>query len=189
LSDLVKEGHLSRMKGKGTFVTSQKIELNYIAKWESFEDIVRSCGYTPFTQVLSFERIAGIPNINKQLQIPETEPLNYMCRLCMADGEPMLFSESYTKASQFEGLHNFNFAKQSLYATLRDVYHVNIATVRREISAINATQSDVKILGIPKNRAICLVYNLAFDENEIPVEYSVSRYRSEKIKFTNYMKC
>ena len=33
------------------------------------------------------------------------------------------------------------------------------------------------------------VYNLAFDEQNRPIEYSISRYRSEVIKFTNYMKC
>ncbi len=189
MAELVNEGYLSRMKGKGSFVSRPKIEVNYIAKHESFHTIIKNCGYTPSTRVLAFERIDGIPSINDKLQIPESEQLFHLSRLCMADGEPMLFSESYTQASRFDGLLAYNFAEQSLYTTLRDVYHTPIVVVKREISAANATQRDAGMLDIPKNKAICLVYNLAYDDADRPVEYSASRYRGDKIKFTNFMKC
>lgn len=72
---------------------------------------------------------------------------------------------------------------------MKEVYHSPVAVVRREVSAANANQADAGMLEIPKGRAICMVYNLAFDEQNRPIEYSISRYRSEVIKFTNYMKC
>lgn len=189
MADLVNEGYLSRMKGKGSFVSRPKIEANYIAKHESIYTIIKNCGYTPSTRVLAFEKVEGIQAINEQLQIPESEQLYHLSRLFMADGEPMLFSESYTQASRFEGLLKYNFADKSLFATLRDVFHTPVTIVRREITAANAAQRDAEMLNIPKNKAICLVYNLAYDENNKPVEYSASKYRSDKIKFTNYMKC
>ena len=64
-----------------------------------------------------------------------------------------------------------------------------MAVVRREVGAANAGPTDASMLEIPKGRAICMVYNLAYDQQNRPIEYSISRYRSEFIKFTNYMKC
>ncbi|WP_102412841.1 UTRA domain-containing protein [Beduinella massiliensis] len=189
MQELVAEGYLTRQKGKGTFVSQKKIEINYIAKHESFHEIISKYGYTPFTRVLSFRQIAPEPSINEILQLPPDEPLYSLVRLCMANDAPMLFSESYTQASRFPGLLQYDFSKVSLYATMKEVYHSPVAVVRREVSAANANQADAGMLEIPKGRAICMVYNLAFDEQNRPIEYSISRYRSEVIKFTNYMKC
>ena len=189
MADLVHDGYLHRMKGKGSFVSSPKIEVNFISKHESVHTIIQNYGYTPSTRVLAFEKIDGIAAINDKLQIAEDEKLFYLSRLSMADGEPMLFSESYTQASRFDGLLAFNFAERSLYATLKDIYRTPVIVIKREITATNATASEAEMLQIPKSKAICLVYNLAFDETNKPVEYSVSKYRSDMIKFTNYMKC
>jgi GntR family transcriptional regulator len=189
MTDLVSAGYLTRAKGKGTFVSPPKIEANYIQKHESFHTIIRNCGYTPRTIVLRYERIPGIPAVNEKLQIDPSEDLNYLVRLCLADEEPMLISESFTQASRFEGILNYRFDDLSLYGTLEKHYNTRIDVVRREIGAANASQKDAEMLNIPKNKAICLVYNLAFDEQGRPTEYSASRYRGDKIKFTNFMKC
>lgn len=186
---LVAEGYLTRQKGKGTFVAQKKIEINYIAKHESFHEIIRKNGYTPFTRVLSFQQIDSMPAINEILQLPADEPLYALVRLCMANNTPTLFTESYTQASRFPNLLQYDFSKDSLYATMRDVYHSPVAVVRREVGAANAGPTDASMLEIPKGRAICMVYNLAYDQQNRPIEYSISRYRSEFIKFTNYMKC
>lgn len=189
MQELVAEGYLTRQKGKGTFVSQKKMEINYIARHESFHEIIRKYGYTPLTRVLTFRQVEPDPAINEIMQIPPDEPLYSLVRLCMANNAPVLFSESYTQASRFPGLLQYDFSKVSLYATMKEVYQAPVAVVRREVGAANANQSDASMLGIPKGRAICMVYNLAFDEQNRPIEYSISRYRSEVIKFTNYMKC
>ena len=189
MQELVNEGFLTRQKGKGTFVTQQKIEINYIAKHESFHEIISHYGCKPLTHVLDFQRIDAIPSINEIMQLSADEPLYYLRRICMANGETMLYTESYTQADRFPDLLQYDFSTLSLYATLRDVYHAPVKMVRREIGATNASQADADMLNTRKGRAIFLVYNLAFDEHDRPIEYSVSRYRSEIIKFTNYMKC
>ena len=82
-----------------------------------------------------------------------------------------------------------DFSQKRLYATLNELYHTHVNMLRREISATNAGQADAGMLGIAKGKAIFIVCNLAFDEQNKPVEYSISHYRTETIKFTNYMKC
>lgn len=112
MQELVAEGYLTRQKGKGTFVSQKKIEINYIAKHESFHEIISKYGYTPFTRVLSFRQIAPEPSINEILQLPPDEPLYSLVRLCMANDAPMLFSESYTQGPPaFPGCYNTTFPR------------------------------------------------------------------------------
>jgi len=182
-------GYVTRKRGKGTFVNGNKMEVNYIAKHESMRDIIKNYGYTPSISISEFKIVEPIPAVNSILQIPEDEPLYSLLRLYKADGIPMLYSQAYLQASRFPELQKYDFAQLSLYDTLNTHYKTKVATLKREIGAANASQSAAQILQIKKGKAIFVVNNLAYDTDNIQVEYSVSYYRSETIKFTNYMKC
>lgn len=189
MQHLSNSGYIIRRRGKGTFVSRNKMEVNYIAKHESLQDIIKNYGYTPSTSILKFEIIDPIPSVNKTLQIPEDERLYSLLRLYKADGIPMLYSQAYLQAARFQGLQKYDFSKLSLYNTLENQYGTKVVTLKREIGADNASQSESQILQIKKGRAIFVVNNLALDANNVQIEYSISYYRSEMIKFTNYMKC
>ncbi|MCI8505316.1 MAG: GntR family transcriptional regulator [Lachnospiraceae bacterium] len=189
MQGLVNAGVIVRRKGKGTFVTHQKMEFNYIAKHESFHEIIAGYGYTPATHILEFEVVEPIPFVSQQLKIDDSEPLYSLLRLCMANDTPMLYCHTYLQASRFPGLQDFDFSKVSLYETLDRHYGTKVVTLKREIGADNAGQTDANMLQIKRGRAIFVVRNLAYDADNVPVEYSDSHYRSETIKFTNYMKC
>ena len=189
MSELVNEGYLVRVKGKGTFVTGRKIEANYIQRHQSFHTMVRESGLTPSTKVLSFKLIPGIPEYNEKLQIPITDELFYLHRLCLANDEPMLLIESYMPAKRFPGLLEVDFSDNEFYATLRSKYGLKPLMLIREIESRNARPEEARLLSIPRNKAISYVTNVALDEDNVPFEYSVSRYRSDRHKFTVYMRC
>lgn len=189
MQQLSNSGYIVRKRGKGTFVEKNKMELNYIARHESFHDIITSHGYTPSTDIVDFQIIDPVPSINSILEIPENEKLYSLLRICKADGVPMLYCHTYLQASRFPGLQKFDISKVSLYSILEAEYGVKVEVLKREIGADNASQNDAQVLQIKKGRAIFIVNNLAYDKDSVPVEYSISHYRSETIKFTNYMKC
>lgn len=187
MQELVNEGYIVRYRGKGSIVSQPKMELNYITKHESFHEILEKNGYTPTTKVLEFKLIDAIPRINEILKISEGEQLYYLRRLCLANNKPLLYTESYTQASRFPNLLQYDFSKLSLYATMNSIYQSPVLTVKRVIGATNASGSDASMLEISKGHAIFIVTNIGFDDGGNPIEYSDSRYRTENIKFTNYM--
>lgn len=189
MQELVNEGYIVRYRGKGSFVSQPKMELNFITKHESFHEIIEKNGYMPTTKVLDFALIDPIPQINEILKIKESESLYYLRRLCLANEIPLLYTESYTQASKFPGLLQYDFSKTSLYATMDSVYESPVVQVKRVIGASDASQADASMLRISKGHAIFVVTNLGFDPDGNPIEYSNSRYRTENIKFTNYMQC
>lgn len=189
MQELVNEGYIARYRGKGSVVSQPKMELNFITKHESFNEILAKNGYMPTTKVLDFKLIDPIPRINEILKIGESESLYYLRRLGLANEIPLLYTESYTQASRFPGLLQYDFSKTSLYDTMKSVYGLPVVQVKRVIGATDTSQADASMLGLSKGHAIFIVTNLGFDADGNPIEYSDSRYRTENIKFTNYMQC
>lgn len=189
MHSLVSDGYLTRLVGKGTFVKRQKMEFNYINKHESFHEIISKYGYVPHTEVLEFKIVPGIPKINEFLQLQSDDPLYYLKRVYSSDDDPIVYASTYLPVSTFPGLLDFDFAKLSLYSTLKNAYQSPIVMLKREIGAENGNQEDVHMLGISKGKAVFVVYNFGYGEDGQPLEYTYARYRSEVIKFTNYLKC
>ncbi len=189
MQELTAEGYLTRRVGKGTFVTQPKMEFNYINQHESFNEIISKYGNRPHTNILAFRIVPPVPKICAALEIPADDQLYYLRRIYFSGDDPIVSAETWLQASRFPGLLDFDFSRLSLYATLRNAFDTRVALLRREVGAENGTPEDVATLGIPKGRAVFEVVNVGFGEDGRPIEYTYARYRSELIKFTNYLKC
>ncbi|MDL2323655.1 GntR family transcriptional regulator [Ruminococcaceae bacterium OttesenSCG-928-A16] len=184
LSELVTEGYLYRLKGKGTFVAQPKIDARFLNKLQSFNQEMTQKGLVPSTQVLSVQTIEGKSSINKLLNIPAGEKLLYLERVRYTDGEPIVYLETYLPNTLLGGLAQEDFTHKSLYSLLEEKYNLRVEKVQREIEAVNATTHVAGLLEISKGKAICLVTTVAYAGDMMPVEYSVARYRGDRNKFS-----
>ena len=184
LSELVAEGYLNRMKGKGTFISTPKIDERFFQKLDSFNHEMLQKGLQPSTQVLDLKVIAGINGINEKLEIPLEEDLIYLNRLRFANREPIVFVETYMPYQNYKDLLEEDFSMNSLYSVLENKYGKKVYRASRKIEAINASNQEAAILNIKKNQAVCLVKTIAFTEEDKPVEYSIARYRGDRNKFS-----
>lgn len=184
LSELVNEGYLYRLKGKGTFVSKPKIDERFLQKLDSFNNEMRQKGLTPTTKVIDFKVISGNARVNKILNIPNEEELIYLCRLRFADEEPIVFLETYLHHKNYPDLIKEDFAHDSLYRVLEEKYDKKILRASRVIETVNASKEDAKLMNINKNDALFLVKTIAFDQSGIPSEYSEARYRGDRNQFS-----
>jgi GntR family transcriptional regulator len=184
LSSLVSDGYLLRTKGKGTFVARQKLEANFIQKLESFQFEMQSQGIVPTTKVLRLDITGENANINEKLGLGINEKLVCLQRLCLANGKPILYLESYLPAGRFASLVDEDMASSPLYPVLHTKYNVNVVHVHKQIEAVNATSAESELLDMAKNKAVCLVRHIAYDEQGLPVEYCIAKYRGDQNKFT-----
>ncbi len=184
ISGLVNNGLLYRRKGKGTFVATPKIDGGFFAKLESFHQEMIEKGLTPSTQVLQWEQVAPVQEINTILEIPQDQPLLRLRRLRFANNAPVVQVDTYLSAQQFGGLLERDMEKESLYQLLESIYHQPVIRARRSIEAVIARPEEAKYLETEPGSALFLVKTVAYSTGPAPVEYSIARYRGDNNKFT-----
>jgi GntR family transcriptional regulator len=181
--ELVGEGYLNRYKGKGSFVNKPKVEVYFSTKLQTFNEEMDSKGYAHYTRVLDLRKLSGPGEANERLGISLDAPLIYLSRLRFAEGVPIIYVETFLPFEGYEKLMDVNFNDNSLYDTLEKICEIKISKVRREIEAASAHKKDAELLQITRNKPICFVKTLAYS-NDIPVEFSIGRYRGDFNKFS-----
>lgn len=184
MGELVSEGFLERYKGRGTFVAQPKIDGRFLNKLQSFDEELRQKGLMPSTEVISLKNGVIFTRAAERLGLKPEEPLLYLERLRFANGEPVVYLETYLPAASFQLLAEVDFEQESLYGAMRSRYGVEVVRAHREIEAVAATTREAGLLGLPRGGAVCLVKSVAYDTQEKPVEYSVARYRGDRTKFS-----
>ena len=186
MGELVAEGHLTRCKGKGTFVSappSAPVDARFFQRLQSFNDEMLQKGLCPSTQVLALGQVDRRRDIAQALRLTEDTRLLYLKRLRCADDKPLVIVETWLPYGPFSGLMGEDFEHKSLYSLLESKYDVRVDRVNRKIEATGVSPEDAKLLDMETGRAVCRVCTTAFAA-DMPVEYSVARYRGDRNQFS-----
>ncbi len=182
IQELVNEGYIYRVKGKGSFVSKPKITQDFMNKIESFNDQIARLNMTPSTKVLSC-KIIDIPEKLKSQFPLDTAKTIELTRLRYADDTPIVYLKTYLPTScSFILAHDFEV--ESLYTILGQETDTKIVRVTRTNEAILATKTIADILNINIGAAIQYTVTTGFTENGIPIEFSRAYYAGDKSKFT-----
>jgi GntR family transcriptional regulator, nutrient-sensing system regulator len=181
LAELVIEGRLQRIQGKGTFVAKPKVaqELQLV----SYTEDMRHHGLHPETRILDIEYIAADEQLGELLGTRPGGRLLRVHRLRLADGEPMSIDTSHLPARRFPGLRRELARHRSLYETLASAYEVHLAEAEETIETVLATPHDAQLLSVDVGLPLLLLSRHAFDQTGEPVEWAQSLYRGDRYKF------
>jgi GntR family transcriptional regulator len=181
LAELVIEGRLQRIQGKGTFVAKPKVaqELQLV----SYTEDMRHHGLNPETRILDIGYVAADEQLGVLLGTRPGGRLLRIHRLRLADGEPMSIDTSHLPARRFPGLRRELPRHASLYETLATAYDVHLAEAEETIETVLATPHDAQLLGVDVGLPLLLLSRHAFDENGEAVEWAQSLYRGDRYKF------
>ena len=183
-TELVNEGYLNRYKGKGTFVSTPKVNDRFFSKLETFHDEMVEKGYNPNTLVVKLEKIKGPHEANERLSIPLNAPLIYLSRVRSVDTVPLVYVETFLPYDEYKDLMNVDFRVNSLYDSLEKMYNKRVNRVRREFVAASAHKREAELLQTTRNKALLLVKTVAYSgTTPNPVEFSIARYRGDLNKF------
>ena len=122
LDDLVREGHLVRRHGSGTFVSEPKIAQELTMT--SFTDDMRRRGLRPESKTLDLRLVPAGARLGRLLHVSPSEPVLVADRLRLADGESMAIETVHIRASHVPGLTARDLEERSFYELLRDRYGI-----------------------------------------------------------------
>lgn len=181
LHGLKTSGYAFSEKGRGTFVTRPKLEKN-IMHLQGFTEEMRQRGLKPTSKLLEQSVIVPDEDLRQRLKLDANDKALHLRRLRLADGIPMAIEDSHIPLKQFPGLDRIDFAKHSLYQTLRERYGVRVGYADEIIEALLATKEESELLTIPRKSSVLSITRVIMTTQETPVEAACSRYRSDRYR-------
>jgi GntR family transcriptional regulator len=186
LAELVIEGRLLRMQGKGTFVAKPKVA--QLLELASYTEGMRQHGLHPLTKILEIGYVTADDQLAALLAIRPGGRVLRIHRLRLADGEPMSIDTSHLPARRFPGLRRQLERHASLYETLRNEYDIQLAEAEETIETVLADPHDAMLLGVDPGIPLLLLSRHAIDSTGQPVEWAQSWYRGDRYKFVTRLR-
>lgn len=185
IGELVNEGYLYRIHGKGTYVKGEGDQNNLVSITSCTQDI-EEMGYTPSRKVLNEEVIPADAKRRTSLNLSDADQVFRLSRIYFADEEPLNFTTTYLPYKIFPDIDLYDFSKVSLYRIIEEKYGVKITKATRTIEAISAHGELAENLDVEENVPLlqfcCTTYGQV-NGKEIPIEYFKCCYRTDKFKF------
>lgn len=181
ISNLVHEGVLYRIRGKGAFVSKEIIEKKI--EIESFSEDMKKRGLVPSSRVIRFEKIKPDDEVRIKLKLCEGEEIYFLNRLRLANDEPMAIEYCYLPEKYFPGLTKYNLVECSLYTLMKEEYNADFNYMKQNIKALNINKREAEmLLGKPKGFGLVSLKTI-YNENETPIEYTKTIYHPERYSF------
>ena len=176
VNQLVADGRLYRVRGRGTFVAQPKMDLQ-IRLASYTEDMTRR-GMVPASRTLSFERIEASPALARQLEIQPGDGVVRLVRLRYADSIPMAVERTHLPEHRVPGILALGSPK-SLYQVLAEHYGLALSWGEQVIEAGNPDPDEAALLEIPASGVVLQMTRRSYSD-DVLVEYAYSAYRADR---------
>lgn len=182
LGELVNQGLLTRIQGKGTFVAHPRIRQR-LTRLTGFTEDFQARFMKPDSQILRQGKEPARSRVAAALRITEGTPVIVLERLRLADDLPMAVEISYLREDLFLSFNTEEFPGGSLYAYLTEKFNVIPTTAHQDIEAIACPGPQARLLGLSKNSPVLHMYRTTFDQSGQPFEQAESFYRGDRYIF------
>lgn len=184
INELVVEGALRRSKGKGTFVSREKVQRDFLLTFETFDKEILDRGRTPETRILSVESTDASDKVADSLSIASREKVYVLQRLRLTNGTPLSYVMSYLPAELVPDFDAYPNSLKALHKTLEEHYDYRLTRATRAIEAIPATQAIADILDMEVGSPVQYIETTVFIENHRCIEFSTAWYRGDQSRFS-----
>jgi GntR family transcriptional regulator len=188
LSDLISEGRLYMVRGRGTYVAHPTPLSWSIGSFVSVTDALAQQGHTFERRVLDLLTITPPPLVATALRLGGGSQVIYLKRLWLSEGQPLMIAISYLPEKLAAGLVRIDLNNRSLYHALDEVCGIHIRRVDRTLGVRLADESERALLNLAHPAPVYLLEDLAYEAVELPaearpVEYSQTIIRGDRQRF------
>ena len=183
MSNLVADGYLYSVPGKGTFVSNPKMRQD-LMELTSFTEDMRKRGLKPGARLLEI----GVTDlasekVYRRLELSGKEDLIRIHRLRTADEEPMCLETSYLPKSYVPWLPEEDLESGSLYRALES-HGIELVRAEEHLEATVVWETESELLTVPAGYPALLIERTTYTEGGRPIEYVKSLYRGDRYRFT-----
>lgn len=182
LQDLVREGILEAVSGKGYSATARRIHLAG-GVLRSFTRELEGMGLRPHSRVLECRMIRDDPVVHVIFGKPAQMPLLRIRRLRSGNDEPLAVETAWFDPVLVPGLEQEDLSA-SIYATIREKCGIVLRRAEQTIQACSVDPEQAELLGVDPGSAVLKIRRTTRDRMGRIIEFVESVIRSDRYVIT-----
>ena len=185
LGELVNEGRLYRIRGKGTFIAKPKLREQFIESTVGFFEDLTSRGHRVESRVMSCEIVAASDKVANALEIEPGTQCVELVRLRLVNDEVIAFTKSYLpyfNEAFFESLQGADLGPVSLYRHLEEAWGLRIDSGHRSLEAVAASPMLARLLDIEADEPVLAIESVGRDSSGRVVEHFQAWHRGDRTR-------
>lgn len=180
ITNLVSDGYLMKVQGRGTFVTSVLPVVGLAMKTRLTEEM--------FGKEVKVERgilFKGVkqPPADVKAHLKTEGRIFYVLSRRTVNGETAYIEESFIPYQMLPGIEKLDLAGSSLYSILQERGMKKIFKMIQTIEISQVTGDSAKSLDLAEGVPVLLVHRLFLSSDNSPVAYTKLQGRSDRYKF------
>jgi GntR family transcriptional regulator len=183
LDELVREGHLVRRRGAGTFVSEPKIAQELTLT--SFTDDMKQHGLHAASRTLEFNVVTAGARLGRLLHVSPSEPIVVARRLRLAESEAMAIEDLHVRQALVPGLAGGELENGSFYELLQSRYGITIVGGVQTVEPTVTNEEESALLGVTLHSPAFLFERVTRSSQGDLVEYVRSIYRGDRYRLVS----
>ncbi len=180
---LADEGLVRKEKGRGTFVTGNRIAEIVIQDVRGFVEEMASQGRTVATKIVEFAQVEAAPDVAEALGLSAGDPVVRLHRVRLLEGTPVLVAVTTLPHTRFATLLQRDLEHASLYDVLARDFDVHPVGGPRRIEARAADAVTAELLEVKAGAPLLVLTARNDDADGVPVEHFVAHYVASRVVF------
>jgi len=183
LKSLMQHGLIITERGRGTFITTNKIEQN-VNQLMGFTEVMKKHGKTASGRILEINIKKPNSIVKRIMKLNNNEMVVRIIRLRFGNEKPLIIEKSYFNYKIFKPLLEYDLEKESIYDLLYKHTSYRLDNAVQDIEAVLASPNESQLLNIDIGAPLLMMTRLIRLKDETPFEYTKDFYRADKLKFT-----
>jgi GntR family transcriptional regulator len=180
VNNLVSDGYLTKIQGKGTYLTSI-LPVVGLAMRTRFTEEMFGKEVTAEKEILLKEFSEPVPVIRTYLS--SAGRIYRILSRRNFNGEPAYLDESFIPSRMLPDIEKEDFIAASLYSLLQEKGTMKIFRVIQTLEIANATDDFARNLNVTEEIPLLAVHRLLLSSDDTPVAYTRLLGRSDRYKF------
>lgn len=180
VTQLVNDGLLYRVQGKGTFVAEPKIKAKSLA-YRGLRAQLEEMGYNTNTHLVDHAVISASTHLARLMGINVGDEVIYLKRVRYANTTPISVHNSYLSKKLVPFLPDELLETEELCVLLDNMYELKPARISETLSSILATEEYAELLLVEPRWPLLALEDIICNSNGQVYEYSKVVFRGDKI--------
>lgn len=187
LKDLIDQGVLTQIRGRGTFVVSNTLEQHLASKLISFAESMKQQGLRYKTVVLKQEIAAADMKVAAYLELEKNEQVSIIERVRLVQNNPVIYLRNIIPEKVCPGFAENDFENQDIFSLLERKYGQKIQWGRRYFKAVPAWGEVSQNLGLAPGTPVLYLEQIIYDAKSRPLECSSVWINSERFDIVSIL--